>query len=176
MKRRSIGTTAIVVASLAMLAAAPVWADRGGVRGPGPGPGGGYAYSHGHGGGHFWGPFGFLLGTAILYSALQPRTVYYEPQVVYSPPVYYVPSTTYVQSYVLPGDQVVGPTYVVPQSAGEPPPPMAPMTSNAQPGPGASGAHWWYICRNPAGYYPYIKECPTGWEKVPPVPVDAPKN
>jgi hypothetical protein len=32
---------------------------------------------------------------------------------------------------------------------------------------------YWYFCRNPEGYYPYIKKCPGGWLKVvPPVPPD----
>ncbi len=29
---------------------------------------------------------------------------------------------------------------------------------------------YWYYCPSPQGYYPYIKECPTGWMKVIPTP------
>ena len=29
---------------------------------------------------------------------------------------------------------------------------------------------WWYYCESSRGYYPYVKECPTGWERVPPAP------
>lgn len=29
-------------------------------------------------------------------------------------------------------------------------------------------AAYWYHCNNPEGYYPYIKECPGGWQKVVP--------
>ena len=29
---------------------------------------------------------------------------------------------------------------------------------------------WWYYCNSARGYYPYVKECPGGWQKVPPVP------
>ena len=29
---------------------------------------------------------------------------------------------------------------------------------------------YWYYCRNPEGYYPYIKECPGGWQQVEPIP------
>jgi len=25
----------------------------------------------------------------------------------------------------------------------------------------------WYYCRNPDGYYPAIKACPSGWQRVP---------
>lgn len=27
---------------------------------------------------------------------------------------------------------------------------------------------YWYYCPSPAGYYPYIKECPSGWLTVVP--------
>ena len=30
--------------------------------------------------------------------------------------------------------------------------------------------NFWYHCDNPEGYYPYIKECPGGWQKVTPEP------
>jgi hypothetical protein len=28
----------------------------------------------------------------------------------------------------------------------------------------------WYYCRKPKGYYPYIKQCPAGWQIVPQTP------
>lgn len=31
-------------------------------------------------------------------------------------------------------------------------------------------AGYWYYCSDPEGYYPYIKECPSGWLQVDPVP------
>jgi len=31
-------------------------------------------------------------------------------------------------------------------------------------------ANYWYYCRNPDGYYPYIRECPGGWHQVAPQP------
>lgn len=39
----------------------------------------------------------------------------------------------------------------------------------------------WYYCREPEGYFPYVKTCPSGWQTVPmqPVPADpavAPAN
>jgi hypothetical protein len=33
-----------------------------------------------------------------------------------------------------------------------------------------SSSNVWYYCNNPDGYYPYVKECPSGWQKVPPRP------
>jgi hypothetical protein len=29
---------------------------------------------------------------------------------------------------------------------------------------------WWYYCDASRGYYPYVKECPSGWQRVPPAP------
>ena len=29
---------------------------------------------------------------------------------------------------------------------------------------------YWYYCNDPEGYYPYVKECPSGWLQVNPVP------
>lgn len=29
----------------------------------------------------------------------------------------------------------------------------------------------WYFCKDPKGYYPYVKQCPPGWQAiVPPAP------
>lgn len=177
MRIRSIALAGVAAATFAAM---PAWADRG--HGPVPGHGvppaayghGGYG-GHGDHGGHFWGPLGFVLGTAILYSALEPRTVYYEPQVVYTPPVYYYPPTTYVQPYLMPGDPVISPVYIVPPSINPPPSPSVSLGQNIRSGPGVSGEQWWYVCRKPAGYYPNVRECSSGWEKVPPVPADAPR-
>ncbi len=30
--------------------------------------------------------------------------------------------------------------------------------------------HYWYYCKSGKGYYPYVKECPDGWQKVLPQP------
>jgi hypothetical protein len=50
-----------------------------------------------------------------------------------------------------------------PSSAVEATPPLAP------PPP---GGQWWYLCSSPRGAYPYVRECPGGWERVPAVPPD----
>jgi len=35
--------------------------------------------------------------------------------------------------------------------------------------------NYWYYCRKPEGYYPYINKCPGGWMKVVPPP-EAPQG
>jgi len=44
------------------------------------------------------------------------------------------------------------PVYVqpAPPAAAQPPPPS-----------------YWYYCENPQGYYPYVQQCPGGWQQVP---------
>lgn len=34
----------------------------------------------------------------------------------------------------------------------------------------APPTQWWYYCAQPAGYYPYVNQCLTGWTKVTPRP------
>ena len=40
----------------------------------------------------------------------------------------------------------------------------------APPAAEAGQADYWYYCAAPKGYYPYVKECPDGWQKVLPQP------
>lgn len=40
---------------------------------------------------------------------------------------------------------------------------------SAAPAP-AADAGWWYYCDQSRGYYPYVRECPSGWQRVPPAP------
>lgn len=60
------------------------------------------------------------------------------------PPAYYYPYG-YPPPVVYPSP----PVYVAP------PPPMPQPT-------------YWYYCKSPPGYYPYVKECPQGWIRVVP--------
>jgi hypothetical protein len=47
--------------------------------------------------------------------------------------------------------------------------PFQPVTYIEQGGAPASvePAGWWYYCETSTSYYPYVKECPAGWERVP---------
>jgi hypothetical protein len=65
----------------------------------------------------------------------------------YPPPYYYYPAPIVVQQPV---------TYVEqnPQAVSAP----------------AADAGWWYYCDQSRGYYPYVRECPGGWQRVPPTP------
>jgi hypothetical protein len=96
-------------------------------------------YGHGHGGARF----GFYFGVPI-----------YAPG-YYPPPYYAYPGYGYpAPAYGYPPVAVTPPTYVeqgMPQSA---PAPAQPRGD-------------WYYCADSQAYYPYVKECPAGWQRVP---------
>lgn len=52
--------------------------------------------------------------------------------------------------------------------------PSAPPTyieqGEVQPAPAPSPSDWWYYCAEAKAYYPYVKECPAGWQRVAPQP------
>ena len=48
---------------------------------------------------------------------------------------------------------------------------QAPPTAPAPPAvPAQPQAQVWYYCERPAGYYPYVPACPSGWKTVPATP------
>jgi hypothetical protein len=47
-------------------------------------------------------------------------------------------------------------------------PPVIVQTTPAQPGP--APAQYWYYCAASKAYYPYVAECPGGWQQVPTTP------
>lgn len=64
-----------------------------------------------------------------------------------------------------------GPWYVPPPAYYYPPAPVVierPNPIYLQPQPAPIG--YWYYCRPANAYYPYVNECPSGWEKVLPQP------
>ncbi len=67
----------------------------------------------------------------------------------YSYPFY--PYPYYGYPYYYPPTIVTTPPVYIQQSP--------PVTQQYAPG-------YWYYCSKPAGYYPYIKECPGGWQQV----------
>jgi hypothetical protein len=75
-----------------------------------------------------------------------PYFPYYPPYPVYPPAVVAVPSTP--------------PTYVQ-RDTGQP--------SVADTAPATSS---WYYCSESKAYYPYVKQCPGGWQPVAPQPED----
>ena len=75
-----------------------------------------------------------------------PHEYYYPPYpyYYYPPPVYYYPA---------PPSVVYAPPPTI-ESA----PPAAPVNPT------------WFYCAESRGYYPYVRECPGGWQRVPAAP------
>jgi len=102
---------------------------------------------HGHGGHGGHGGFELSIGVPFYASPYYASPYYSYPYGYYPPPV-----------VVMPQQQ---PQVYIQQDN----PPLAPQQSQA---PQAN--NFWYHCNQPEGYYPYIKECPAGWQKVAPTP------
>lgn len=86
--------------------------------------------------------FGFYLSLPLFAGP------YYAPYYPYYRP-YYPPITVPVP--------VEPPAYIERSPSQPPPAPQLP-------------AGYWYYCYDPAGYYPYVSECPSGWRQVAPQP------
>lgn len=77
---------------------------------------------------------------------------YWGPSYYYPPYPYYYPP--YSPPIVI--ERAAPPVYV------EQPAPAAPVA--------AAQVNYWYYCAAAKGYYPYIGECPGGWQQVLPQP------
>ena len=50
-------------------------------------------------------------------------------------------------------------------------PPSPPVyVERDQPAADAPAQSWWYYCDQTRSYYPYVKTCPGGWQRVAPTP------
>jgi len=143
MKNPKIIYSVIALFTIVAVSSNAVWA-RGG-----HGGGHGHGHSHGHShlginiGGGFIGPgfYGGGFGGPGFYGGYGFGNPFFYPPPYYAyPPVVVAPATP--------------PVYVQQESAV----PVQPQTN------------YWYYCRNPDGYYPYIRECPNGWLQVVPQP------
>lgn len=62
------------------------------------------------------------------------------------------------------------PSYYYPYYPPDPPIVIQQPEVYVQPAPQEEQPLYWYFCKEPQGYYPYVKQCPTGWMKVVPTP------
>ncbi|HUW29910.1 MAG TPA: hypothetical protein VMV97_15040 [Sulfuriferula sp.] len=101
---------------------------------------------HGHFRGHVG--VGINLGPLWAYPGYYPGSYYYPGPYYYPAPPYYYPP----------------PVVTAPAS----PPVYIEQGDDQAASPQQSGS--WYYCDNPSGYYPYVKQCPGGWQAVAPRP------
>jgi hypothetical protein len=62
------------------------------------------------------------------------------------------------------------PPYYPPLISVPSPPPTYIEQGGAQAMPAPEQSNWWYYCADAKAYYPYVKECPSGWQPVAPQP------
>lgn len=113
------------------------------------------AQRRGHGHGHVRFGVGLYVGVPLF------SYPYYYPPAYYYPPVYYPPVVL---------SQPAPPVYVE-QSAVQPVQSSQQAAPQAAPQPTSQPAqNWWYFCAESDGYYPYVKQCAAGWQRVSPQP------
>ena len=79
---------------------------------------------------------------------------YWGPGPFWGPPWWYYPPAPLYYPVAVPAQPV---TYI--------------EQGSNQAAPAANdGGGWWYYCDASKGYYPYVKECPGGWQRVSPTP------
>lgn len=134
----------VLVLLLALLASSSAWAHNRFGSWPGHGSVGAWrVHGHGHGGGHWHG--GHSHGHVGVFIGVPLGAPWqYNPYYTY-PPVVAVPATPPV--YIQQG---------------------LPLQDQQQPKLNS----WWYYCKALQGYYPYVKQCPSGWQLVPAQPPD----
>lgn len=149
---KQITLACLVILLSGSITSTSVWARGGGFGGGHYGGGGRYGGSWGshYGGGHYGG-WGYGHGGHYGHSSFgfffgAPFYSYPYYSYPYPYPYYYPPAVVTVP--------VTPPVYIQ-QS-----PPATQQYPNG----------YWYYCNKPEGYYPYVKECPNGWQQVNPIP------
>jgi len=90
--------------------------------------------------------------------------IYVGPGAYWGPPIYrpyYYPDPFLYSPYYMPPPVVVAPA------------PQVYIEQNevaVEPSPAPAATNYWHYCRESKSYYPYVKECPGGWQKVLPQP------
>ena len=147
---KKITTLCLAITLIGSISINTAWADRGHGGGGhyGGGYGGGYGRPHndGYRGGHHngfgYGALGLGLGLGIGYGVGNYYGGYNNYGYAYPPAVVTVPTAP--------------PIYIQQAPA---PPVVQQIKSN-----------YWYYCESSKSYYPYVRECASGWQQVEPTP------
>jgi hypothetical protein len=115
--------------------------------------GGGHGHGYGYGGGV---RFGISLGFPIYASGYYPAPYYGYP--AYGYPGYSYPAPAYNYPAGVMGSS--SPPAYVEQGVAQAAPPQAQAQAQGD----------WYYCAASETYYPYVRECPSGWQRVPAQP------
>jgi hypothetical protein len=155
----------------------------------GSGGGGGYRGYSGHGGGSAYsggggyrgysgqGGYGSYRGAGAYggyrgyggYGAYRGHGTYYRHGhshigvgVYFGGPWWYYPYPSYYPPYAYP--------YYYPPAYSEPPYPTEYVERESAPAAPQRADPYWYFCPESNAYYPYVKQCPGGWQRVAPSP------
>ena len=151
MKRSWKLVPVVLVLVFGAVASSSAMAQRGG-------RGGGYSHGSGHGGGV---GLGLALGAALVGLAYYSRPAYSYPAYSYPGPAYAYPG----HAYTYPGPAYAYPGPAVAPSAGY----VEQNVPQAAPAPAQPQGDWYY-CADSNAYYPYVRECAEGWQRVPSTP------
>jgi hypothetical protein len=157
MNGRRVCRLLLVLAALGT-SGATVAGGGGGFHGGGGGfHGGGGSWGGGNHGGGWWGHGGHCCGGGSIGFYFGPGFAYGYPY-----PYYAYPYPYYYPGYYPNGPMAVGPssfpTQYVEQGQTDMGGGVVPQVA------------YWYHCGKPDGYYPYVKACPSGWQRVPAQP------
>jgi len=134
---------------------------RGGHGGSGRG-GSGHVGGYGHGGGYSHGysyrDVGVAVALGVPLYGLGYYSSYYPYPYGYPAPPYAYPAPAYAYPpYAYPGPAIVPSGAYIEQGY-------------AQAAPAPAQPQDWYFCADSKAYYPYVRECPGGWQRVPSQP------
>jgi len=158
MKKMKLMCMALML--LGSVPAGPVWANSGGHHRHNGHHNHGH-HRHHHSGGGWGAGYGAVVGAGVigygLGSFFGTRPYYGYPAGGFAPAYGYAPANGYAPAYgyapVVAAPVAPPPVYIQRQDVVQ----AQPQSSN-----------YWHYCRNPEGYYPYIKSCPKGWLQVVP--------
>jgi outer membrane protein OmpA-like peptidoglycan-associated protein len=165
MKSKGLILVVTIIAVAAILVSGGTVMAAGGWHGGGHGGGGhwsgGHGWHGGHGGGHWrsaWGWGGWpYYGLGLATGAFLSYPYYYQPYYPYYPYAPYANAPTYSPS----------PRVIVRERESA----YADERVYSKPARARySAGDFWYYCKRSNAYYPYVRRCAGGWEKVPVVP------
>jgi hypothetical protein len=111
--------------------------------------------------------FGVNIGIPLFGPGYYPPYAYPAPVYAYPAPAYAYPAPAY--TYPAPAYSYPAPAYSYPAPAGAPFGAYAEQ-GYAQTAPAQAQQQDWYFCAGSNAYYPYARECPGGWQRVPSQP------
>ena len=113
--------------------------------------------------------FGVNIGIPLFGPGYLPPYAYPAPAYAYPAPAYGYPAPPY--AYPAPAYSYPAPAYSYPAPA------VAPSGAyveqgyaQATPAPAPARQQDWFYCPDSKSYYPYVRECPGAWQRVPAQP------